>query len=132
MQRVFQLLSTLGIITAFVAVDVQAESRFGSVMKKRYELRSVTCYACHVKGKDKEVLNDFGQDVAKTTDGLKLSQRLEAAKSLASEERQAVYRQVDQEFGEALKKLDKLQAPSGKTYAEAIPRGEIEGTKIRQ
>jgi len=39
---------------------------------------------------------------------------------------------IEKEFLETFKKLEKLKAPGGKTYAEAIRAGEIDGTKLRK
>lgn len=115
----------------FAAFPAQAESRFGTAMKKHYRLRSVSCYTCHIKGEEKEVLNSFGKTVDKLVEGKQLSEEVAIAKDAESEARQKIYEEVEKEFIAALKKLDKMKLPNGKTYAEAITSGEIEGIKLR-
>jgi hypothetical protein len=110
----------------------KAERPFGNAMKKHYRLRSVSCYTCHVKGEEKEVINPFGKTIGKLIEGKKFSETLAAAKGADLKERLKVNEGVEKEFIVVLKKLDKLKSPSGKTYAEAITAGEIEGIKLNE
>lgn len=100
--------------------------------KARYELRSVTCYACHVKGEEKDVVSDFGQELKKLLDGKEVAARAETLKDLEKEERDKLTEELTEDLIKALDELDKLDAPSGKKYAEAIKAGEIEGTKTKE
>jgi len=110
-----------------------AQTKLGTAFKKTYGLRSVSCYACHVKGEEKDVLNPFGKEMGKLLVGKNVTERLEAAKKIEDEdERDEVIAVMEKEFLEVFKKLDKMKAPGGKTYAEAIAAGEIEGTKLRK
>ena len=100
--------------------------------KARYELRSVTCYACHVKGEEKDVVSDFGEVLKKLLEGKDVAARAETLKDLEKEDREKLTEELTKDLTDALDELDKLDAPSGKKYAEAIKAGEIEGTKIKK
>jgi len=122
---------TIWIVVAFVVAPVHGQGKLGTFFKKRYTLRSVTCNACHVKDEEKDVLNPFGKKVAKVLEGKNVTERIEAARELEYEEdREEAEDQIAKVVFEALKKLDIMKAPSGKTYAKAIRAGEVEGTKL--
>jgi hypothetical protein len=115
----------------------QAQSVLGTVFKNKYKLKSVACETCHIKteNKDEHPLNDFGKLLGKMVEGKEMSKRIketidnenapEAAKDKLKEE-------LTKEFLEVLKKVDEMKAPSGKTYAEVIKAGEMEGIKTRK
>jgi hypothetical protein len=124
---------TVWIIFSLSLHPSAAQTKLGTVFKKKYSLRSVSCYACHVKGEEKDVLNPFGHKIGKLLEGKNVTKRLKAAKEIEEEEeKEEVIAVIEQEFLEAFKKLEKLKAPSGNTYAEAIRAGEIEGIKLRK
>jgi len=122
---------TIWIAVAFIVTPVHGQGKLGTFFKKKYTLRSVTCNACHVKEEEKDVLNPFGKKVAKVLKGKNIAERIEAAKKLEYEEdREEAEDQIAKVVFEALKKLDTMKTPNGKTYAEVISAGEIEGTKL--
>lgn len=124
---------TIWVAVAFIVTPVHGQGKLGTFFKKKYPLRSVTCNACHVKDKENDVLNPFGKKIAKVLEGKDVAERIEAAKKLEYEEdREEAEEQIAKVVFEALKKLDTMKAPSGKTYAQAILAGEIEGTKLRR
>ncbi len=130
------LIGSVGIVMVLtlLAPSVNAHTQLGTPLKKRYNLRSVSCTACHLKEKkerSKDDLTAFGQDIAKILEGKMVSERIAAAKEMDAEQRKAVLAKINKEYLEALDKLDKMKAASGKLYAEALPAGEIEGTKTR-
>jgi hypothetical protein len=126
----------LALIMASVLVSqATAENRFALVMKKQYRLRSVSCNSCHPKEQEentRDVLTPFGKDVAKIVEGLMLSDQVAEVEDATVEKKKEVYEKVDKQFQEALKKFNEMKAPSGKTYAEAIAAGEVEGLVIRK
>ncbi len=125
----------LGLLSLVLfAPAASAHGLLGTPLKAKYELRSVSCTACHLKEsreKSKEDLTPFGVDIAKILEGKKVSERVEAAKDLESEERKKVYDEIEEEYTAALEKLDKMKAANEKLYEEALPAGDIEGTKPR-
>jgi hypothetical protein len=56
---------------------------------------------------------------------------LDAVKDL-EEEKELVKEAIEREFAETVKKLDGMKDASGKTYAELIQAGEIDGLKPRK
>ena len=69
--------------------------------------------------------------VAKLVEGQKITERLNAVKDL-EEEKELVKEAIEKEFAETVKKLDGMKDASGKTYAELIQAGEIDGLKPRK
>ena len=117
-----------------LAPPAAAHSQLGTPLKKRYNLRTISCTACHdkeVKEKSKEALTAFGKEIAKLLEGKMVSERIASVKGKPREEREKVLDEIEKEYLEVLDKLDKMTAPSGKPYAEALPAGEIEGTRPR-
>ena len=70
-------------------------------------------------------------DIAKILEGKDITKRITEAKKLDRAERDKALDAIKEEYLKALDKLDKMKAPSGKLYSEALPAGEIEGTKPR-
>ena len=127
-------------LTAFLMVfsitvsPLLGQSELGTTLKRHYKLRSVSCHTCHLKEeeeKTRDALTDFGKISAKLVEGKMVTERLNAVEGGEKEDKEAVEDAIKDEFAEALKKLEEMQAPSGKTYAEAIQAGEIEGIKTR-
>ena len=119
---------------SLVATPVFGQTELGTVMKKHYTLRSVSCNTCHIKEqeeKTKDQLTPFGVVVAKLVEGQKITERLNAVKDM-EEEKEVVKEAIEKEFAETVKKLDAIKDPSGKTYAELIQAGEIDGLKPRK
>ncbi len=113
---------------------VLAQSELGTTLKRHFKLRSVSCHTCHLKEeeeKSRDALTDFGKVAAKLVEGKMITERLTAVEGGEREEKDKVEEAVESEFEEALKKFEEWLAPSGKTYAEAIQAGEIEGIKTR-
>ena len=122
------------LVGAILAPDVFGHVQLGTPLKKRYNLRSISCVACHQpekKQKSKDELTAFGSDIAKLLDGKMVSERIAAAKELSRQQRKEVLDAIEKEYVEALEKLDTMKTASGRLYSEAIPAGDIEGAKPR-
>jgi hypothetical protein len=131
MKEMARTMLALWIVFSLSLPPASAQTKLGRAFKKKYALRSVSCYACHVKGEEKDVLNSFGQEIGKLLEGKNVTERLEAAKEIEEEEeKDEVLAVIEKEVLEAFKKLEKIKAPSGKAYGEAIKVGEIEGIKL--
>ncbi len=117
-----------------------AHSPYGRALKERHELRSVSCYACHVKGKNedtgkplgKEHLNEFGEVLRVVLEDKNFTQRLEAAKELSREERDKVNQEAAVEFLKALEQIENKAATGGKTWTRLIKSGDLEGIRIAE
>jgi hypothetical protein len=123
-----------GLTFSLVVPTVQAQSVLQTPFKKKYSLKSVACESCHIKTEDKDQhpLNDFGKILAKLLEGKNITPRLNAVEKADEAAKDKVKEEVCKEFLEALKKLDGMKAPSGKTWEEAIKAGELEGAKPRK
>lgn len=134
MKRIIRRFLAAWLACSLVTSPVFGQSELGTVMKKHYKLRSIACTACHNKDhedKSKDQLTPFGLVIAKLVEGQKITERLNAVKDL-EEEKEQVKEAIEEEFAETVKKLDELKDASGKTYAELIQAGEIDGLKPRK
>jgi hypothetical protein len=132
--HVTRTLVTVWLALSIIVCPAYGQSELGTVMKKHYTLRSVSCNTCHIKEqeeKKKDQLTPFGQVVAKLIEGQKITERLNAVKDL-EEEKELVKEAIEKEFAETVKKLDGMKDANGKTYAELIQAGEIDGLKPRK
>ena len=135
-------IGALGIlILASFAATAEAHPPFGLALKNAYDFRSVTCYACHIQGKDEEgkILgrehrNELGKALAKLLEEKMISERIEAAKELTFTERKKVNDAATEEFLKALEQLEDKPAPEagGKTWGELIKSGEWEGVNLKE
>lgn len=122
---------------SLVVPPIYGQSELGTVMKKHYKLRSVSCNACHIKEaneeaeKSKDKLTPFGQVILKLVAGQQITVRLNAVKD-KEEEKEQVKEAIEKEFAETVKKLDVLKDAGGKTYSELIQAGEVDGLKPRK
>ena len=134
MKRLARTLVAAWLAFSLVATPVFGQTELGTVMKKHFTLRSVSCNTCHIKEqeeKSKDQLTPFGLVVAKLVEGQKITERLNAVKDM-EEEKELVKEAIEKEFAETVKKLDGMKDASGKTYAELIQAGEIDGLKPRK
>jgi hypothetical protein len=89
------------------------------------------CYTCHVKGKKKDWLNLYGQEIAKLIDG-NAKQRVDEAKKKGSGERKAEVAKIKKELELAFTKVGKVKSPSGVVYEELFKSHKLptpEGAK---
>ena len=116
-----------------------AHGQFMKAMKAKYEFRTVSCYTCHAKGENpktgerygKEVRNDFGKLFMPHLKGKDIDARVAKAKETEDEaEKEKLDEAITNDFLEALEKVEVMKADDGKTYAEKLKAGEIEGVKL--
>ncbi len=134
MKRVIRGILAAWLACSLVTSPALGQTELGTVIKKHYNLRSVSCNTCHVKeqeDKTKDQLTPFGLMIAKLVEGQKITERLNAVKDL-EEEKELVKEAIEKEFSETVKKLDELKDGSGKTYGESIQAGDIDGLKPRK
>ena len=116
-----------------------AHSPYGKALKEHYGLRSVTCYACHVRGKDpetgkplgKEHLNEFGEVLHGVLKEKQITQQIEAAKKEGPKERKQVNELATEEFLKAFATVKTSASASERTWEELITSGEQEGIKLK-
>jgi hypothetical protein len=119
-----------------------AQTELGTALKRHYRLRAVACNACHLKGendsddedadhKSRDALTEFGKVSAKLVEGTRVTERLDEVQDAERDVKRKVQEEIESEFVAALKKLDEMKAPDGKTWSEVIRAGEVEGIKPR-
>ena len=137
MKRMTRTVLAAWLVASLVVPPVYGQSELGTVIKKHYKLRSISCNSCHIKEaseeaeKSKDKLTPFGQVIVRLVAGQQITERLNAVKD-KEEERELVKEAIEKEFAEMVKKLDVLKDAGGKTYAELIQAGEIDGLKPRK
>lgn len=137
MKRMTRTVSAVWLATSLAVPPVYGQSELGTVMKKHYKLRSISCNSCHIKEENEEAeksrdrLTPFGQVILNLVASQKITERLHAVKDM-EEEKELVKEAIEREFAETIKKLDSMKDASGKTYAELIQAGEVEGLRPRK
>lgn len=134
------LIRRMFVFSAAFSVTVSplfAQTELGTSLKRHYRLRAVACNACHLKGDDeehksREALTEFGKVAAKLVEGKRVTERLDEVEAADDDEKRKVQEAIEAEFVAALKKLDEMKTPDGKTWSEAIQAGEVEGIKPRK
>ena len=111
------------------STGVFAQTLFKKELQAHYGVKSVSCNTCHVSGKPKKMRNDFGELFAKGLAGKNVTKRIKESKS-DPDLKAKVEAEVKKEFGEVMKKIDKMKYPGGGTYGEAIKAGKIAGVKL--
>ncbi len=134
MKRLTRTVLAAWLVASFAVPPVYGQTELGTVLKKHYKLRFVSCNACHIKEADEEAemtrdkLTPFGEVIGKLVAGRRITERLNAVKGM-EEEREEVKDEIKREFGAVIKKLDLVKDANGRTYAELIRAGEIDGLK---
>ena len=137
MKRVTRTALATGLVMSLVVSPIYGQTELGTVMKKHYRLRSVSCNSCHIKEaneeaeKSKDKLTPFGLVIQKLVAGQQITERLNAVKD-KEEEKEQVKEAIERDFAETVKRLDVVKDASGKTYAELIQAGEVEGVRPRK
>lgn len=141
MRRLCLALCILGGLAVVVATSGSAEAYtvFKKPFQQRYGFRSVSCFSCHEKGKDKdgkplgkEFLNELGKDMKKLFVESNLAERLDGAKKADSESKKKVHEEISKEFLQAIEKFETMKSPRGDPWGELIKAGKIEGVKMRK
>lgn len=134
MKRMTRTVLAAWLVAPLVAPPVYGQIELGNVLKKHYRLRFVSCNSCHIKEADEEAektkdkLTPFGEVIGKLVAGQQITERLAAVKD-KEEEKEEVKEAIKNEFAETVKKLDLVKDASGRTYAELIQAGAIDGLK---
>ena len=139
------------VLTLFTAgllsTDASAHSLFMKALKAKYEFKSVSCSTCHSKKDEiaeedmekykedpKHFRNSFGQLFMPHIKGKKIDDRVEEAKELKKndmdDKADELEAGVTADFLEALEKVEAMKNDAGKTYAELLKAGEIDGIRL--
>ena len=136
------MLSALGVALVFaIQAPLQAPTQFKKALQEEYSFKSVSCYVCHVKGKDaegktlgKEHRNEFGEVLSKLLEGTDVTKKIMDAKEAYKEDhdkekRDAVYDAATEEFKKALEKAKPMKSKDGPTWDELLKGAKLEGLK---
>lgn len=118
-------------VVVLVGGTAIAQTLFKKALQDKYEFKSVSCNTCHVQGEKKDKRNEFGQLFADELKEKNVTQRINDAKDSEDDAvKDKVYDEVTKEFLAALKKIEAKKIDNGKTYAELLKTGEVEGVKL--
>jgi hypothetical protein len=126
--------------TTGLASAVNAHTPYGMALRKHFNLRSVTCYACHMKGNDqetgkplgKEHLNELGKSLDELLREKQITAQMEAAKTGTAADRKRVNQLATDEFLKAWKQLENETNSNQRTWREQIEAGEHEGIRLKE
>ena len=136
-----------------------AHSVFMKALKAKYEFRTVSCNTCHVPKSDiaeedlpkyeensKQFRNEFGKLFLPPLKGKNVDDRAEEASAAKKAAREAssdaeaekleakadeIEAGLSKDFLEALEKVEAMKdKATGKTYAELLKNGEVEGVRL--
>jgi cytochrome c553 len=82
------------------------------------------CYVCHAKDKKKDVVNHYGNELAKLIPGV-LQDRLNAAREGGKDVKAAEEEKALKELADAMKKVETMKSPSGVTYGELFESHQL-------
>jgi hypothetical protein len=143
MKRTISIICCLAIVAA-PSAPAMAQSAFGKAVKAKYELKSVSCYTCHMKSSaipeaDKEAYeknkksfrNAFGKSFEPHLKGQDISKKLAEVKELDSDDpkKVAATAAATAAFLKALEKVEAEKAEDGKTYGEHLKAATLSGVK---
>ena len=117
----------------------QSQTVFKKALQQKYGFKSVSCNACHQKGKDadgkslsKEHRNEFGEALHGLLAEKNASQRIKDAKKAGADARKKMNAEVTVEFLEALTDVEKMESPDGPSWGELLRDGKMEGVKVKE
>lgn len=128
----FRTLLVSGLALAVVAIgSTQAEAHmaFKKHMQKKYEGTSVSCNACHVKGKPKTERSEFGKLFFKEFKENKLTLSEEWNAKEKADRKEYETKIMVPAFDKALKKIKEKKNKEDEKYDDLIKAGKIDGIK---
>lgn len=121
--------AVLGAALAAVS-PVAGHTLFKRQLQRRYPGLTVKCEACHIKGKPKEEINDFGRLFNEQMAGAELTARW---KELENEDRRAFELEVMKPaFLAALDQIKQQVNADGISWGELLDTGKIPNTKLKK
>ena len=129
--RVLIVCLAVGCMSALTST-ADAHGVFKKHVEKKYANMTVSCNACHVKGKPKTERTDFGKLFAKEfkEQKLALTDTWNAKKKISREEvKKYETGTMVPEFDKALKKIKEMTNEDKVKYDDLIKSGKIDGIK---
>lgn len=131
MKQLVVLVCAIAVCFVF-AVDANAHSEFKKALQKKYNLKSVSCNTCHVKGKPKSERSDFGKLFDKHFKGKDISAKYKKLKDEELDDEIDEFKKyMDKEFKKAIVEIEKVEK-DGSTIGKMIKEGKIDGIKLKE
>ena len=126
--RMRNLLALIVVVatTACFGNVVSAHEVFKKPLQEKYNLKSVSCKACHPSNKDKSIHNKFGMYFVDIFKGQELTKKYDEATKAGDEEKLKVEESLVVKFKAALKIVEKKQL----TFEDMINAGLLNGTRL--
>ena len=129
----FQLGTCFVCVIALFVIPIgsaNAHGIFKKTLESKHKTIRVTCNMCHVKGKEKSELNEFGELFFQKFKGKDFSAKWDA---LERDERKKFEKTImAPTFLAALEKINKMENGDGEKYGDLIPIGKIQGSKPKK
>ena len=138
----------IGLLTvALLTSTASAHTEFKKALQKKYDYRTVSCFACHMRKSDvpddkqdeykknaKSFRNEFGQVLHEELKEKEITKRMADVKSLASDdpEKKKVKAAVTEEFLAALKKVEEKESSDGTPFGELLKSAKLDGVKPKK
>ena len=107
--------------------SAQAHSDFKKLFEKEYAHLKVTCNACHVKGKKKDVRNEFGMALHKKFEKEEFTKKLKDIKD-RDEKKKYMEEKVLPVVKKAMKEtIEKEKNKAGDDWADLVKNGTLPG-----
>lgn len=131
MSRSFVMSLALAWLASFcLPSKSEAHTIFKKFISTKYTNLQVKCEACHLKGKDKEIRNEFGELFYKQLKDQELTKKW---KSLKGNEKRKYEKEVMiPAFEKALEEVKKQKNAKDQIYGDLIAKGEIENMGIKK
>ncbi|MGE0756398.1 MAG: hypothetical protein AB7F89_12185 [Pirellulaceae bacterium] len=86
--------------------------------------RKAGCNTCHVKGKKKEIVNEYGWALSEAIEG-NAKDRTDAAKEQGDAAKEAEEKKLLAEFEAAMKKVESSASAGGQTFGELLKAHQL-------
>lgn len=114
----------------YLPAGAEAHTIFKKFLSTKYANLQIKCEACHVKGKDKEVRNEFGELFFKQLKDQELTKKWKTLKG--NEKRKYEKEVMTPAFEKALEEVKKLKNAKDQLYGDLIAKGEVENMGIKK
>lgn len=118
------------ICTGGAAPPVAAHTEFKKELSRQYPGLTIKCELCHVKGKEKTEVNDFGRLFTDELAGQELTKQWDALKG--AERKKFEKETLLPAFQKAHARIKALENDEGKTWHDLLDAGAMENTKLKK
>ncbi len=112
---------------SLTTVGAEAHTEIKNMFEKEYSHLKVTCNACHVQGKGKEVRNDFGAAIHSKVADEEFSKKYKEIKDRDEKKKymeESILPAIKKSIGEV---VEKESNPDGEKWADLIKNATLPG-----